>query len=523
MNVDAGRCGNSLVEPRFLDSLEGYLVIDPFEGADVAEIRVLAFIRNYGIDKEVTVELEVCGNTVDRRVVKLPRGGRHGVELYANVKNDCTAKLAVNGNTLDMQKIDMHSVSFPENPTSVLVVFHSHQPPNYRPDRVYKDLWPFTYVWRPLLFPYGLGPYHYHAVLLKETSFDIRLVYNLSPSLIKQWTDLVERGIETVTGEALQPYSELAKVIKETMNTYKELASSGIIEILTSIYAHTIAGYIVDALGLSDVLRRELEYGYSITEEFTGTKPEGVWLPEMSFSMNLIPVLKSQNLEYTFLDEKYHFKGAEGDIRDHYEPYIVQDRLGNSLTVLFRDTELSNDVAFANNYCSDIHALKGAYTFISKLVKKCTENKARVLTIALDGENWMVFSKNPPATAVFLEVTLSLFKKLRELGLAKLATAREVLRSAPPARKLRYVPPTTWLGSYNKWRGERVEHEVFWRMVEQRITRYKEYVLKHGLNEKARKAEWALWHVLDSDYWWAEFWNKEMITLWINEFDKYIS
>ncbi|MEM1529193.1 MAG: hypothetical protein QXH02_01830 [Desulfurococcaceae archaeon] len=520
--MSTGRCGKSLVEPRFLGPLEGYVVVDTFESVDANEVRVLAFVRNYGVDKDFAVELDVCGNTVYRRVIRLLRGERQGVELYVDAKKDCTARLAVNGSTLDAQKIDVRDTSSLENPTNVLMVLHNHQPPNYCPRSVYRGLWPFTYVWEPILFPYGLGPYYYQAILLKEVGFGVKLVYNISPSLIRQWRDIVETGIKTITGEIISPHSELAKVVKETMNIYQELASSGVIEVLTSIYAHTIAGYVVDVLGLGDLIRREVEYGYNITEEFTGSKPKGIWLPEMSFSMNLISILKSQNLEYTFLDERYHFNGAKGDIGDHYEPYVVQDSSGNTLTVLFRDTELSNDVGFANNYCSDIHAVKGAYAFMSKLVDKCARNRAKVLTIALDGENWMAFSKNPPATAVFLETVLLLLKRLGKLGLAKLTTAEEVLRSTPPVRKLWYVPSTTWLGSYTKWKGERVEHEVFWEMVERRIARYKEYILKHGLDEKAVKAEWALWHVLDSDYWWAEFWDEEMITLWISEFDRHI-
>ncbi|MEM4788175.1 MAG: glycoside hydrolase family 57, partial [Ignisphaera sp.] len=115
-----------------------------------------------------------------------------------------------------------------------------------------------------------------------------------------------------------------------------------------------------------------------------------------------------------------------------------------------------------------------------------------------------------------------LFKKLGRINIAKLTTAKEALKSIQPVRKLKYIPSTTWLGSYTKWRGEVLEQEKYWKMVEQIILKFKEYTVKYGFDERAKKAEWALWHILDSDYWWAEFWNEEMILLWIKEFDKYI-
>jgi alpha-amylase/alpha-mannosidase (GH57 family) len=295
-----------------------------------------------------------------------------------------------------------------------------------------------------------------------------------------------------------------------------------VIEVLTSIYAHKIAGYLVDLYNLDDDIKRELEFGLNITRDFLGREPKGVWLPEMSFSMKLIPIIASLGLEYTFLDERYHLRFAEGDVKNHYELYEVQDGSGNKLVVFFRDTELSDDIAFANNYCSEIHAIKGAYRFVNKMLSKCVDNKAKLLTIALDGENWMALSANPPATAIFLKTLIYLFKKLSKLGIIETVRAEEAVKLLQPTRKLRFIPSTTWLGSYKKWRGEVSEHEVFWNMVEQRISRYREYVSKHGFDDKAEKMKWALWHILDSDYWWAEFWNKEMINIWIAEFDKYL-
>lgn len=518
------RCGKSIVEPKFSDSIEGYVILEPFLTEATNEVLIKAFVRNYGIDRSISIEVEMCGNTVDRRRITLAFGERYDLELYSRTKDECNVKLVVDGKTLDVQRVEVLSPNDIDIPTAIVLVFHHHQPPNYGPDLRYRALWPFKYIWSPLLFPYGLGPYHYQAVLLKRLGENVKIAYNISPSLIKQWFDLIENGIRTSFNEILEPSSDLAKTVKESVDLYRELADIGIIEVLTSIYAHTIAGYVVDVLGLEDVIYRELEYGYNITKEFTGRNPRGLWLPEMSFSMKLIHIISSLSLEYTFLDERYHLMNAQGDVSDHYEPYIVQDPVtGETITVFFRDTELSNDIGFNNNYCSDIHAIKGAHEFTLKLITKAIKNKARSLTIALDGENWMIFSENPPATAIFLETLLGLLKRANSIGLIKLSHPSKVINEIPPTRKLRFIPSTTWLGSYRKWRGEIEEHEKFWQLVEKRVAKYKRYVFDHGFNEVAKKAEWALWHIIDSDYWWAEFWDEEAIMAWINEFDRYIT
>ena len=516
-------CGKALVEPRFLNSIEGYLIVDPFEDVDRNEVKLQIFIRNYGVDKNTEVELRICDKTITKMNFKLSSGEDVSFEIYVKAKESCEVKLLIDGVLLDKESIGIPRVDLLEVPTKIVTVFHHHQPPNYGPDEVYRALWPFNYVWKPILFPYGLGPYHYHAILLNRYSEDIvKLTYNISPSLIKQWFDVIEKGVKVVSGEFIEPTSTLAGLVKETIDIYRKLAKNKVIEVLTSIYAHKIAGYLVDLYNLDDDIKRELEFGLNITRDFLGREPKGVWLPEMSFSMKLIPIIASLGLEYTFLDERYHLRFAEGDVKNHYELYEVQDGSGNKLVVFFRDTELSDDIAFANNYCSEIHAIKGAYRFVNKMLSKCVDNKAKLLTIALDGENWIALSANPPATAIFLKTLIYLFKKLSKLGIIETVRAEEAVKLLQPTRKLRFIPSTTWLGSYKKWRGEVPEHEVFWNMVEQRISRYREYVSKHGFDDKAEKMEWALWHILDSDYWWAEFWNKEMINIWIAEFDKYL-
>ncbi|MEM3979772.1 MAG: hypothetical protein QXF79_00765, partial [Ignisphaera sp.] len=64
MDTIISRCGRGLADSRFLNSVEGYVVADLFEAMNNDEVKVRAFIRNYGLDKSVEVELKVDEKTI---------------------------------------------------------------------------------------------------------------------------------------------------------------------------------------------------------------------------------------------------------------------------------------------------------------------------------------------------------------------------------------------------------------------------------------------------------------------------
>lgn len=75
--------------------------------------------------------------------------------------------------------------------------------------------------------------------------------------------------------------------------------------------------------------------------------------------------------------------------------------------------------------------------------------------------------------------------------------------------------------------GEIHEHEDYWRrvsMVYRKLKAYEEIIrTPPGGEEYSRRIRWALWHALDSDYWWAEFWKPNTIRKWLGEADKLVS
>ncbi|MEM4718320.1 MAG: glycoside hydrolase family 57 protein [Desulfurococcaceae archaeon] len=395
-------------------------------------------------------------------------------------------------------------------------VWHNHQAPNYLPDGKYYFPWAFIHTYGDELSPYGRGPYQYHTKLLEKYR-DYKATFNISPSLLYQWSQLINKGIEFHDGTRIDSTSLEAEIVRETLQSYRMSTVNGQIDVLTSIYAHTISGYIIDYLGAEDIIREEIEYGISITKEFIGINPRGAWTPEMAFSMKLVDIYHDLGLEYTVLDAKCHLEKSEGDIGSFLEPYTVRGSTGE-IIVFVRDTELSNILGFRNNFNSIAHAWKSAYDLAYKIASRVY--KGGLLTLALDGENWMIFSRNPPLTAIFYDKLIDLLVRMQKSSFLRMIKLREAVEKIAPRKVLTKVPTTSWLCGSSKWNGEIRQHSIYWEKVKNTYKMIKEFESLHGISEKTRRARWALWHALDSDYWWADFWEPILIDVWLCEAEK---
>jgi len=519
MNPEAfsplGRCINGSIYPfRLRNALEGYIVPETFpQNSDVVNIVIL--LRNYGSDRTALIDVLQDSQVVASTSISLASGETKSVQIQVKWRSGSRLILKVDGGSMD--ELVLNATTSPNRVGGLVLVFHNHQPPNYTPGGVLLRPWALLHVAAPEVSPYGFGVYLHQAQVLRRYP-DMRLTANLSPSLLDVWLKILNGELVMPSGARFSGNSAESTLIREAINMYRGAMRSGTLEVLTSLYAHTIAGFLVDEFELNDLVLRELEQGIDITKSVLGVKPRGVWLPEMSFSMRLVPILSALGLEYTFLDGRFHYEGAKGDKRGLYTIYTVYDTVsGSSINVFFRDTDLSNELSFKANFCSDLQAIRAAYDFSSRLVNKSVGG---ILTVALDGENWVLFSQSPPLAALFFEYLVRYLTSAQRAGAVRLLRAEEALKMVEPSETLYHVPSTSWLGSYRKWRGERAEHEAYWNKLLDRIRRLRSYVNSFGFDERAKRAEQALWHALDSDYWWAEFWDPELIDSWLAEFDK---
>jgi hypothetical protein len=516
---------SSLVPARILDGLEGYIVLNKPVFKPGEEGRIHLLVKVFGGSRNVHY-------AIFRGNVKLSEGDLSAPDSQTRIEiipftaeekpGEYVLELRLNDAPFDIVR---YVVTEGLEKTPLLAfVWHNHQAPNYLPNKIFHSPWAFIYVYGEQLKPYGKGPYHYHVEMLQKHK-DYKATYNLSPSLLQQWQIAIEEGIVFQSGEKIDKNDERIKLIKDTLKHYSQALKNGQIDVLTSLYAHTIAGFISSVFNAKDIVAEELKHGSEVTKKvLDGYEATGAWTPEMSFSMDLVDVYYENGIEYTVLDDRCHFYPAEGEKNSKYEPYLLlNSSSGKHITVFFRDHELSDILGFKNNFENEIHAWRNAYEASFIIAKRLVSDRPKILTLALDGENWMVFARNPPLTAYFFDKLLLYLESLYDSGILKMVSLREAVENVPVRRILTKIPSTTWLCTYRKWRGEHSDQEKYWVRAREAYLQIKAYESAvGGRDEFSTGARWAMWHALDSDYWWAEFWMPKVIETWINEANRII-
>ena len=395
----------------------------------------------------------------------------------------------------------------PETPLKFVLVFHNHQPIHRHPNGIYHGPWAFHHTWSQEFYPiYDVGPYLLHARLVDR--YRVSITYNLSPSLLWQWDDILRNGAFIEGGDAVEyvgPWDPRVELIREAINTYSRLAREGVIEVLTSFLAHPIAGYLIERFGIDELLRWELGRGREVTRRVLGVEATGMWLPEMYFSERLMSILCDEGVRFVVLDSVYHLGEVIKDRSSMYRVY----RHG-CLTVLFRDTALSDLLSFQLNKAGNAQeADVNARRLIMELMMRANHVGDGVVTMALDGENWMILPTPNPYAALLLERIMMYLSQARDDGYI-MPIRPSMIREYH--EEVKELPTTSWLGSPAKWVSERADVQSrLWSMAEAAVSRWRVYEEVFGEDEDLRMA---LAMALDSDYYWAEFVNASHVGEW---------
>ena len=397
-------------------------------------------------------------------------------------------------------------------PLYVAIVWHNHQGINVWPNAVFHGPWAFVHTYRDEFKPYfESGAYLVHAELLLKHP-GVKVTMHLSPSLLWQWDYGLRHGFLTQDGSYVPPNDPRLDRVRRALEAYKKLAEEGRVEIISSFFNHPIPGYVASSYGWGTALMaEELKWGTATTRRVLGVRTRGAWTPEMSFSMKLLPAYCSAGVAYTVLDGRYHFAGAKGDKGTIYEPYLL--RAGNcSLVVFFRDSDISDFIGFEVKPRSPEEARQLAEDVVSRLLRIRREHpEARVVVIALDGENWMF---SGPETAVFLDALYGLLEDNKEL---RTATLSEVLDEVPPRRVLTSLPTTSWAGGHWVWTS-RAENAEQWKLIEGTVKALYEVEAKYGRDSLVyREALFAAFMVLNSDVIHREYTFVHHTRAWASE------
>ncbi|AKG38065.1 hypothetical protein MA03_00470 [Infirmifilum uzonense] len=390
----------------------------------------------------------------------------------------------------------------------VAFVWHHHQAPQFYPDGTFKDLWAYKHVLEGSFYSFKGGPYAIH-MNIHERHPTFKDVDHFSPSLLEQWEYAITRG-ENLPGEVNTRKNEFENLLAQI----RSLAQKGVIEILGSVYAHTILGFILRKAyekGLVEeaktLIKWEIARGLEIVERVTGIRPIGFWTPEMFWSMELVNIYSQMGIKYTVLCEQ-HFSRSGGDKNSIYDPYLVVDPVSSSqLIVFFRDLTLSNWISFNVDFKDEQDADQAARRFVVELAKRRENAPGGVVVIALDGENWMIMPSYRTYAPYFLS---QIVKYIENSTVIKMTTLKDYLESHTPTRILTYIPYGSWINlSDRQWTGpvkDKLWEKAFTALAKVLSLYFSigedAWKISHDPSSELYKAMRAVSIAFDSDFYW---------------------
>jgi len=367
------------------------------------------------------------------------------------------------------------------------VVLHMHQPrynltgPTYESETA-RDV-----------FNQTLHPYTYPPDVIGKYE-NARVIFNFTGSLIEQLNELVNADFDARLKGLWDRYREAKKLMRA------EFTGCG--------YFHPIFPLIPE-----DNRRKQIEMHLKIFEETFEGRPGGFWLPELAFSMRVVPALAKMGFKWTVVDEP-HVINANKD-RDRcellYRPHYVEYD-GHRIIVIPRDRGISN-------------AQQSGYNPI--WLKNEIENRIQpynngdfLLTVATDGENgWFRHSgENAGFWGWFFEPLVYLLNKDPDFKFIKLTTIDEYLEKHPPHDTVVVedgswnVPGTYDDGRFLKWtEGEHrektwthiLETSKLLHEVDERVKAWGKNCPPEAVAALKQAWRWLLMAEASDSFWWG--------------------
>ncbi|MGD0159479.1 MAG: hypothetical protein ABSB89_04195 [Candidatus Bathyarchaeia archaeon] len=374
-----------------------------------------------------------------------------------------------------------------KQPLHFALVLHMHQPrynlygPTYESEMA-RDV-----------FNQTLHPYTYPSEALRKEE-NARITLNFTGSLIEQINELATVGFDPR--------------LNGLWDRYQETRTLGRAEFTGCGYFHPIFPLIPEADRL-----KQIEKHLNLYERTFGTRPEGLWLPELAFSPKIIPVLAKSGVKWTIVDGP-HIVNANKDKNMYqllYRPHFAEYD-GHRIIVIPRDRMIS--IAQQSGYNP---------VWLKHEVEREIEpnnDGEFLLTVATDGENgWFRHSgENAGFWGWFFEPLLYLLKKDPDFQFIKLTTITEYLAEHPPKDIVSVedgswnVPDTFDDGRFLKWTGSEEKQKTWSRVLEaSAILRETEEKIETGrvncppaaIDALDQACRWLLMAEASDDFWWG--------------------
>ncbi|TAN32063.1 glycosyltransferase [bacterium] len=275
------------------------------------------------------------------------------------------------------------------------------------------------------------------------------------------------------------------EVMRRIIPKYRELADRGQAELTFSPYYHPILPLIchVDSARSANPhlqlperhfshredAERQIGLGQGLFERLLGRQPKGMWPSEMAVGESAVGLAVRAGVEWMISDEEVlarsldaHFShDGEGRVNapeQLYQPRRV-DREGQSLAMVFRDSNLSNVIGFDYQRMSSPDAARNLMGRLRR-IREQQGDRDFLAVIALDGENpWEFFPRDGHD---FLN---ALYTELEASEDIVTTTVSDFLAEHPAQQPLHHLHTGSWIGaSLDTWIGD-PEHNIAWDLL----------------------------------------------------------
>ena len=265
--------------------------------------------------------------------------------------------------------------------------------------------------------------------------------------------------------------------IRSVIPKYRELAARGQAELTFSPYYHPILPLIchVDSARSANPqiqlperhfshredADRQIELGMGLFERMLGRRPSGMWPSEMAVGESVIGLAEKAKIGWMISDEEVLARSLEGQFNRDEHLYLPKNvaREGRSVSMIFRDSQLSNVIGFDYQRMSSIDAARDLLGRLYR-IRDSQGDRDFLAVIALDGENaWEFYPRDGHD---FLN---ALYTELESSSDIITTTVSEFLAEHPPQQQLHHLHTGSWIGaSLDTWIGD-PEHNVAWDLL----------------------------------------------------------
>jgi len=329
--------------------------------------------------------------------------------------------------------------------------------------------------------------------------------------------------------------------MEKVIPKYRELADRGQAELTFSPYYHPILPLLcnVDAARTANPqlslperhfahredAERQIELGQGLFERLIGRRPTGMWPSEMAVGESVVGLAVRANLQWMISDEEVlarslhtHFsRDGEGRINSPdqlYRPHRVE-RDGESISMVFRDSQLSNLIGFDYQRMSSIDAARNLIGRL-KRIREQQGDGDYLAVIALDGENaWEFYPRDGHdfLNAVYTELESSPDLITTTVG--------DFLKEHPPEQQLHHLHTGSWIGaSLDTWIGD-PEHNVAWDLLAETRAWLEDQSRRRPKDSEAAMLGWREILITEGSDWFWWFSRKHdsgMDPIWDNQF-----